>query len=123
MSLPILEEPSLSFAKLKKIKLGENLLENYQKKLIELRKNYDKELSKYEKCSFYHNKIINFHETSQIPLDNVFATFHYLTNKNHDNQWILYWNPNLENEDNKNLNWDLLSKLLLFAVNNFTKYF
>ncbi len=110
MSLPQFEEPSFSYKNLKRIKLGDTDLQNYQNKLIELRDTYNKQLDKFENCFFYQGKGSTT-ETLEPPANNVFASFQFLPEKLSDkpySDWIIYWNPNLEKTNDKNLNWDSL---------------
>jgi hypothetical protein len=110
-------DPSQSFIKLKKIRLGDEVLARYQQKLLEIRSKYRADEATNDTFSFYHDIS---EETSQPPenrtnfkkpTDNIFAYFLFYPAKkfNETNDWFLYWNPNLECEDNENLNWDLSS--------------
>lgn len=118
-SQPIIgyNDPALSFIKLKKIRMGDEVLERYQQKLLEIRDKYRTEEATNDAFSFYHDDSEDESRPPdkagfKPPSDNIFAyfLFHPIANQfNETNDWFLYWDPNLECENNANLNWDLSS--------------
>jgi len=129
MSIVDYEDPSLSFEKLKRIRMGDKVLHDYQQKLLEIRdKHLSEALDLNESAFFYMGDRVKlkFGEESRPespglpPPDNLFACFklfpeplRFIT----ANEWRIYWNPNLEPDENPQLDWRHLSK------NNFCIFF
>ncbi len=122
MSIPEYQDPSLSFQKMKRIRMGDKVLHEYQKKLLDIRDKYlSQTLDLNENIFFYMGDRIKlrFGQKSQPespglpPPDNLFACFklfpdpfRFITS----NEWRLYWNPNHEPDRDPHLDWRHLSK-------------
>lgn len=125
MSIPKYQDPLLSFTKLKKIRMGDFILEKYQEKLLKIREKYRDQAD--ENFSFCHSESVDENKpttaaTMKPPSDNIFAYFLFypVDAIQRTNDWYLYWNPNSEIEDNSNLNWNYLSRFFHVEL---VKYF
>lgn len=77
------------------IEMEEKDLEEYQRRLLEIRKKYADKVENITGC--------HFHTGPQPPKDNIFASFTYECKRHHPacTGWYLLWNPNLPLNQNK----------------------
>lgn len=110
------------------LKMNENEINDYQKKLLELKEKYHDKCEHLSNCDFYSGELP--------PSDNIFASFTYKCKRHTPrcNGWFLIWDPNNErNRDklkscvnNRCATWEFKSlskKIQNDLIEAFPKYF